>query len=175
MPVLTWIRFREVEKSTSAARNNNNGSMNRRHLRIRRKLFLMTMVILVPFFPMQMFWLYSNIVSGLNDLQPYDFHRIHSSGTFNLVTFTTSDKMSFVEMNMNYVAILSVIPIAWFFAATKDAINTYRVYLLALGMGRFFPKLHVEYEPDRTRSSGPRSWGQQISNILKSSNGRSSR
>lgn len=132
----------------------------------------MCLSIMVPFFPMQMFWLYANIEAGLGSLRPYDFKKIHNPATFNLVTFMTSGGMSFLEMNGNYMAIITVVPIFWFFGFTKEAVNIYRVYCLRIGLGRFFPKLHEEYEPDRSRSSSAlRSWGQNISGFLKSGSG----
>jgi pheromone a factor receptor len=146
--------------------------MHQRHQRIRRKLFFMCISILVPFFPMQMFWLYGNIMAAVATLQPYDFNKSHNrSSTFNLVTFTTSQGVSFFEMNTNYIPILTVLPLFWFFGVTKEAVNIYRVYLLNIGLGKWFPKLHEEYDPDRTRDGSQRSWGQQISVFLKSGSG----
>ncbi|OIW33834.1 mating type pheromone G-protein coupled receptor [Coniochaeta ligniaria NRRL 30616] len=173
---LTWYRFRQVEKTTRTARGSISNGMNARHQRIRRKLFLMCLSILIPFFPMQMFWLYANIAGGLLHLKPYDFKKQHDPATFNLVTFTTSPGMGFFDMNGNYMAIITVLPIFWFFGFTKESINIYRVGCLNIGLGRFFPKLHEEYEPDRTRSTNAlRSWGQNISGFLKSSRSGSGR
>jgi pheromone a factor receptor len=119
-----------------------------------------------------MFWLYTNIAAGLDSLMPYNFSKIHDPATFNLITFTTSQGMSFLEMNGNYMAIITVLPIFWFFGFTKEAVNKYRVYCLNIGLVRFFPKLHEEYDPDRTRTSNTlRSWGQNISGFLKSGKG----
>lgn len=146
--------------------------MHLRHQRIRRKLYWMCVSIMVPFFPMQMFFLYVNIMAGLRYLQPYDFRKIHDSPEFTMVTFTTSEGISFVEMNMTYMAAITGVPLFWFFGFTKEALNVYRVYLLKVGLGRWFPKLHEEYDPDRTRTGSVRSWGQQISKLLKSGSGR---
>lgn len=124
--------------------------------------------ILVPFLPMQLFWLYYAIASGLKFVQPYDFGKIHDPATFNLITFTTSQGVNPLDMNGNYMAIITVVPIFFWFGFTKEAVNTYRVYCLNVGLGRFFPKLHEEYEPDRTTTTNTiRSWGQNISSFLK--------
>lgn len=124
--------------------------------------------VLIPFLPMQLFWLYTNIEAGLDSLQPYDFAKVHNPATFNLITFTTSQGVNSLDINGNYMAIITVVPIFFWFGFTKEAVNTYRVYCLNVGLGRFFPKLHEEYEPDRTRSSDTvRSWGKNISSFLK--------
>jgi len=125
--------------------------------------------ILVPFLPMQLFWLYFNISLGLASLKPYNFGQIHNPATFNLVTFKTSKGISPLEINGNYMAIITVLPIFFWFGFTKEAVNTYRVYCLNVGLGKYFPKLHEEYEPDRSRTSNAlRSFGQNISGFLKS-------
>lgn len=167
--VLTWVRFRQVEKTTSVARNASRA--HQRHQRMRRKLYLLALVILVPYFPIEMLFLYSNIMNGLHDLQPYNFVKTHSSPGFTRITYHTYAETDFVEMNHNYIAILTVIPIFWFFGVTKEAVNTYRVYGLALGLGKWFPKLHDEYDPDRTStaaSTKSMGWGAQLGSLLKS-------
>ncbi|KAB5558404.1 pheromone A receptor-domain-containing protein [Coniochaeta sp. 2T2.1] len=166
--ILTWWRYRQVEKSTETARGNTSSGMRARQQRIRRKLFFMCISTMAPFFPIQMLFLYTNIAGGLKNLRPYDFKTIHNPATFNLVTFRTSPAMSFLEMNRNYICIITVVPLFWYFGLTKEAINVYRVYCLNLGLGRFWPKLHEEYEPDRTRTNTVRSWGANISGFLKS-------
>lgn len=146
--------------------------MHARHQRLRRKLFFMCMSVLIPFLPMQLFWLYYNIAGGLDDLQPYDFAKVHDPATFNLVTFTTSQGLNSLDLNGNYMAIITVVPIFLWFGFTKEAVNTYREYCLNVGLGRFFPKLHDEYEPDRTRSANTaRSWGRNLSEFLRSGRG----
>lgn len=143
--------------------------MQQRHQRIRRKLYFMCMSTMVLILPLQMFFLYTNIAAGLDNLMPYDFAKIHNPATFNLITFKTTPGISFLEMNSNYVAIVTCLPLFWFFGLTKEAINTYRVYSLNLGLGILFPRLHEEYDPDRSRNTNQNmSWRQKISGVLKS-------
>ena len=121
----------------------------------------MALSILVPFLPIQFMFLAYNLVSLNYPVQSYDFARIHSGQNpypFTLVSFTTSDQVSFIDLNNNYISTITAVPIFWFFGATKEAINTYRSYLLSIGFGRFFPGLHEEYDPDRF--SG-RSWSRR--------------
>ena len=166
LTVLTWIRFRQVEKQTMTARGSTSNPMQQRHQRIRRKLFFMCMSTMVLFLPLQIFFLYMNIKAGLDSLMPYDFKKIHDSPMFDLVTFTTSPGMGFLDMNSNYVAIVTVGPLFWYFGLTKEAINIYRVYCLNIGLGRLFPRLREEYNPDRSRG-GSKSWVQKISGALR--------
>lgn len=49
---------------------------------------------------------------------------------------------------MCYLSIATTIPIFIFFGMTKDAMNSYRVVLLFFGLGKVFPQLHEEYDPD---------------------------
>ena len=51
-------------------------------------------------------------------------------------------------MNICYVPIITAIPIFVFFGMTKDAMNCYRVILLYVGLGKAFPSLYEEYNPD---------------------------
>jgi pheromone a factor receptor len=166
--VLTWYRFWKVDKTTRAARNHTSSSMHARHQRIRRKIFFMCTSILIPFLPMQLFWLYYNISLGLGSLKPYNFAKIHDPATFNKITFTTSQGVSSLEINGNYMPIVTVVPIFLWFGFTKEAVNIYRVYCLRLGLGKYFPKLYEEYEPDRTTTGSTiKSWGQNISGFFK--------
>lgn len=143
-------------------------SVTHRNQRMRRKLYLLSLCILIPFFPLQMLFMYSNIMNSVHRMQPYDFAKIHNSGIFNRITFTVSAQTSFPEMNLNYISVITVVPIFWFFGVTKEAMNTYRVYFLACGLGKWFPRLHDEYDPDRTRTGTSRSWGAQLGSLLKS-------
>jgi len=169
-PVLTWKRFRDVDKATRVAMNTNNSTMAMRHNRMRRKLYFMAVAIIVPFLPIQFLFLAYNMMALPFPLKPYDFKQIHfgmNPFPFEFISFTTSDRIGFIEMNASYIAVISVAPLFWYFGLTKDAINTYRKILLSIGLGRVFPSLHEEYDPDRSRSSG-RTCRQQVSNILSS-------
>ncbi|ATY65288.1 a-pheromone receptor, partial [Cordyceps militaris] len=66
---------------------------------------------------------------------------------------------SFGSLNNGYISILTAIPIFLFFGMTKDAINSYRMVLVYIGLGKVWPDLRNEYDPDRkamqtTTSSG---------------------
>lgn len=138
----------------------------------------MALSILIPFVPIQLLFLYYNLLALNLPLKPYDFKQIHYGNNpypFNFISFSTSDTIGFIELNRNYVAIITVVPIFWFFGLTKEAINTYRQYLLALGLGKWFPNLNEEYDPDRTGRSSLFHCRRSIEKVLKSSLWTSSR
>lgn len=149
--------------------NTNNSTMVLRHNRVRRKLYFMTLSIVIPFLPVQFLFLVWNVLSLDFPLKPYDFNQIHHGQNpypFGFISFTTSDRMGFIDLNNNYPAIISVAPLFWFFGVTKEAINMYREGLLRLGLGRWFPKLHEEYDPDRSRSTRSVSYRKRLTNMI---------
>lgn len=113
----------------------------------------MVMSILVPFLPITITLCFLNI-QALGVLKPFDFNEIHHSPTatppWGAITFVPSRLIDFGSLNNAYISILTSIPIFIFFGMTKDAINSYRVVLLYFGLGKIWPKLHDEYDPDRS-------------------------
>ena len=170
--VLTWMRFREVDKATRLAVSTNNSAMAQRQHRVRKKLYLLALLILIPFLPVELLYLVDNLLSFPFPLKPYDFNQIHYGNNpypFNFISFTTSGESGFIEMNQNYIAAITADPIFWIIGVTKEAINTYRGFLLALGLGRLFPKLNNEYDPDRTTVNTGPSWTWNLFRIFRRS------
>ncbi|KPM41561.1 hypothetical protein AK830_g5045 [Neonectria ditissima] len=148
--VLTYIRFREVAKSTVSALSSNRVA-NMRAQRTRRRLYLMVISILVPFLPVVVILAVLN-VRHASPLMPFDYDDIHNPifpYPWNTITYLPSNQLEFAFINNCYIPILSAVPIFVFFGMTKDAMNTYRRGFLHLGLGWFFPGLHEEYDPDR--------------------------
>lgn len=129
----------------------------------------MTLGILVIVVPIITALFVLNIVDGLeywND--PYDYDLIHYGPdpfNINFISFTTSQVVRFVDMNINYIPTLTAIVIFFVFGTTTEALNDYRKMLLCFGLGYIFPKLRQEYVPD-TRRSGRRSWLSSLSRIF---------
>ncbi len=114
----------------------------------------------------ELLFLVFNIILGWPWTKPYDFGAIHynASPPWSTITLYGYDDVSFAEMNMNWIPVITVFVIIVFFGTGKEAVNSYRRYLLAVGLGRLFPKLHEEYDPDkRQATSNPTSWGTQNS------------
>lgn len=129
----------------------------------------MTLGILVIVVPLTVALFVLNIFDGLeywND--PYDYDLIHYGPdpfNINFISFTTSDLVRFVDMNINYIPTLTAIVIFFVFGTTTEALNDYRKMLLFFGLGYVLPRLRQEYSPDRRRS-GRRSWLSSLSKIF---------
>lgn len=159
--VITFFRFREVSKATSSALNSNRAAFLRSQ-RTKRRLYLMVMSILAPFLPITVTLCVLN-VRALGALEPFDFNEIHHSTTavipWGAIVFLPSRLIDFGSLNNGYISILTSIPIFLFFGMTKDAMNSYRVVLLFLGLGKVWPNLHHEYDPDRKATQTAASTG----------------
>ncbi|KAJ3494171.1 hypothetical protein NLG97_g4252 [Lecanicillium saksenae] len=149
--VITFFRFRQVSKITSSALTSNRTAFLRSQ-RAKRRLYLMVMSILVPFLPITVTLCVLN-VRALGSLEPFDFNQIHHSTTslipWGAIIFVPSRLIDFGSFNNGYISILTAIPIFLFFGMTKDAMNSYRLILLWFGLGKFWPGLYIEYDPDR--------------------------
>ncbi|CAI6088887.1 unnamed protein product [Clonostachys chloroleuca] len=149
--VLAYFRFRAVAKFTASALSTNRVASQRAQ-RTRRRLYLMVISILTPFLPITILFFVRNVTST-GVLEPYNYDKIHNKVhpyPWNSVLYVTSNNISFGPMNVAYISILTAIPIFIFFGMTKDAMNDYRKILLFLRLGIFFPRLHQEYDPDRS-------------------------
>lgn len=148
--VLCYFRFRQVAKTTQTALSSNRVA-NYRAQRTRRRLYLMIMAILVPYFPIVIAMCVINIVD-MGAPKAFDYDKIHNSASpfpWNSIFYMRSDEMGFIVMNNAYVPILTTVPIFIFFGTTKAALNDYRRLAVKCGMGKFWPKLYDEYDPDR--------------------------
>lgn len=116
----------------------------------------MVISILVPYFPIIVAICIVNGF-GMGGLKPFDYNQIHHHAEpfpWNSILYMRSDQIDFVVLNNCYIPILTTIPVFLFFGTTKAAINDYRLAALKLGLGRFWPGLCEEYDPDRPNGSG---------------------
>jgi pheromone a factor receptor len=102
---------------------------------MRRRLFYMSAAVLMPYAPMVMVLLAQNIIINMPWPIPYDFGALHDPEHWNQLHYITSDMVTFYDLNFNYLPILATVAIFWAFGWTKEAVNTYRRYLLAVGLG----------------------------------------
>lgn len=108
--------------------------------------------------------LFINIIEGIPWDRGYDFDALHyGPDPFNMyfISFTTSDLMSFANMNIGYLSEFAGLVVFIPFGTTPEALNMYRKILLSFGLGYFFPKLKEEYVP-RTKRSSRFTWGSFI-------------
>ncbi|KAI9901888.1 hypothetical protein N3K66_003705 [Trichothecium roseum] len=180
--VFTYFRFRDLTKETSAALSRNRTVSARAH-RTKRRLYLMVVSILVPFLPVVVALTVLNILD-IGYVRPLPYPSAAHDGVgvdlpfpWNSVVYLTSDKIPFALMNNAYICMFTAVPVFWFFGLTRDAVNDYRLVLLALGLGRWFPRLREEYDPDRSSATASSSSGGATSSFgssLRSTGSRSS-
>ncbi|OTA08536.1 hypothetical protein A9Z42_0002400 [Trichoderma parareesei] len=172
--ILIYIRFRQVTKTTQSALSGNRLAQSRSQ-RARRRLYLMVISILTPFLPIVLALAVLNIIL-VHPLQPFDFHAIHNHGPgeipWNAVVYLPSTSISWAYMNICYIPIVTAVPIFAFFGMTKDAMNCYRLVLLSVGLGKLFPRLHEEYNPDsRAMASSSNGGSSNFTTSSRSSKG----
>ncbi|KAK3322344.1 pheromone A receptor-domain-containing protein [Apodospora peruviana] len=170
MAALAFNRYRRIEKTNSHVIHVRDNAQLYRQQRVRRKLYFLSFSVLIVVVPLTCFFFVANVLEGLPWTLPYDFNRIHygpSPYNIHSVTFTTSDKMGFGDLTVNYIAILSAIAIFITFGTTTEAYNEYRKCLLVVGLGKIFPKLYQEYRPTPP-SSAQRSWWSSLTSPLLS-------
>ncbi|KAF4461175.1 pheromone a factor receptor [Fusarium albosuccineum] len=148
--VLTFLRFREVARTTRSALSSNRVA-NQRAQRTKRRLYLMVVSILTPFLPIIITLAVINVMMA-SPLKPFNYDLIHKHPfpyQWDNIIFLPSNGVGFAYMNNCYISILAAVPVFLFFGMTKDAMNSYRLGLLYFGLGHIFPKLNEEYDPDR--------------------------
>ena len=139
---MTWKRYRAIAIASAAALVSNSSAASRAN-RARRRLYQMSLSILVPYVPLMLaFFAYNIIDTGT--FKTYDYHRIHHTPNpypWNSVVLVPSWLVPFPAMNQPWISILTTIPIVLFFGMTKDAVDTYRKYALFIGLGKCWPAL----------------------------------
>lgn len=122
----------------------------------------MTCSIFLPYMPIYLGLVICNIIE-MFPMDPFSYASIHRlPGTLEAAMapfawsaplFIPSPQVSWLDMENNWIPIITCVPIFLFFGMTKDAINTYRRVALVLGAGTVWPALHQEYDPDRSAAS----------------------
>ncbi|CAK7213804.1 a-factor receptor [Sporothrix curviconia] len=150
--IQTYRKFRQVDTSSQAALGGTNSVAYARRQRARRKLYFMIMCILAPYTPIIVAFVAVNIIEGWPWNFPVGFNVVHFNGPvpYNSISILSAQDLGFLALNMSWIPVVSAYVAFVFFGTSKEAINIYREYLLALGLGRIFPKLHEAYDPDRT-------------------------
>lgn len=110
------------------------------------------MSIVVPYLPVVVGLAVANVLEKPAP-EPWDYDAIHSQDSplpWSIIGLVHSTEINWGSMNNCYINFLTAIPVFLFFGTTKDAVNEYRAAALFLGLGRLFPRLRTEYDPDRT-------------------------
>lgn len=153
--VLTWKRFREINTGNESVLSGNRVA-SIRNTRTKRRLYMMVVSIITPYLPIVVsFQVYS--ILGMHSIKPYSYYDIHHpEGPFgwNTIALYPASEVDWVIMNQCYIAVVTAVPIFLFFGMTKDACNDYRKVAVFFGLGRVFPRLNEEYDPDREALAG---------------------
>jgi len=166
-PVLIFYRYRQLAKANDPALSTNS-TIHRRSLRTRRRLYLMVLSIILPFYPIVVLLAVLNIIY-MHGLKPFDYDLTHDPpGPFpwNTIFMFPSDQVGWAYRNTQYIAILTAAPIFGFFGTTRDAMNIYRKGFLLLGLGHIFPSLREVYDPDKDKS-GSGSYGSTVTATMR--------
>ncbi|KAI1800641.1 pheromone A receptor-domain-containing protein [Daldinia bambusicola] len=142
-----YLRFRRYSKRSRLAIESNNASASR-HIRLRRRLYNVTALIMLIYGPVSLFLLGENIRMAVNyPPTPYDFMRIHSNiqqYPWNSVIFTPSWSIDWLEMNQPWFSILTTVAIVAFFGTSEECSPVYCRYMTWLGLGWCFPSLRLQ-------------------------------
>ncbi|KAL1889361.1 a-factor receptor [Sporothrix stenoceras] len=162
----TYRRFRQVDESSQAALGGTNSVAYARRQRARRKLYFMVLCILVPYTPIITAFCSVNLIEGWPWNFPSDFNTVHYHGPvpYNSISVLSYTDLSFLSLNMSWIPVVSAFIAFVFFGTSKEAINIYREYLLAVGLGRLFPVLQEVYDPDRTAFDSQKSQNSNFCN-----------
>ncbi|KAL5604709.1 hypothetical protein BROUX41_001940 [Berkeleyomyces rouxiae] len=151
---LIYLRFRELRKSTGNVLSvSSNPLVRSRSNRARRRLYFMSLSIILPYLPIDMYLAAQNIKT-FTPFFPFDYDKIHGGVPgipWNSVLYFVGEWTTFILVNNNWLFPLCAVPIFLFFGMTIDAINNYRRILVRCGMSRFWPWLTEEYSPDRVQ------------------------
>ncbi|CAK7223447.1 a-factor receptor [Sporothrix eucalyptigena] len=148
----TYRKFRMVDAGSQAALGGTNSVAFSRRQRARRKLYFMVLCILVPYTPIMAAFAGVNVIEGWPWNSPSSFNMVHFNGPvpYNSISIFGAQDLGFLSLNMSWIPIVSAYVAFVFFGTSKEAINIYREYAVALGLGYCFPKLYDVYDPDRT-------------------------
>lgn len=148
---MTFWRFRQLSRDTMSAFSTANSRATSRARRAKRRLYFMTLAILIPYLPVLLL-IFANNVHYLLPFKHYDFGAVRrgeiDGHPWSAIVLLPIAALDFPTLNDRYIAVLTAIPVFGFFGMSKDAINMYRGYLVALGLGRLWPVLREEYDPD---------------------------
>lgn len=151
---MTFYRYRQIEKVTRDIVQSEDSIAAQRQQRIRKKLYFMTLFVILIGAPITLFLFSVNIRKS--PPRALNFNAVHfGPDPFNVyfISFVTSHRMNWVQLVHNFIAELAGIIIFIPFGTTTEALNMYRKCFLAVGLGYLFPKLRHEYQPrpGRTR------------------------
>ncbi|KAK4196502.1 putative pheromone receptor [Triangularia verruculosa] len=147
MAGLTFYRYRLIMRASNKVISSRDSASAARQSRVRKKLYFMTLTIIVVVLPLILIFLVRNLKVGSPWDLAYDFASFHyGPDPFNqwFISFTTSEYMNFQQLTISFIPEITGILLFIPFGTTPEALNSYRRGLLFLGLGYIFPKLREE-------------------------------
>lgn len=129
------------------------------------RLFIICIIVIATYLPYSI-WLLVDATQYVTD--PYSWSRVHNPATFNsIIKVPSYGKVSigkWGQVATGYV-------VFFVFGTGSDAYNTYRKMMLAVGLGKILPSLHIVHESGAATPSSfinARTWTESISSKAKS-------
>ncbi|KAI3336515.1 GPCR fungal pheromone mating factor [Xylariaceae sp. AK1471] len=141
--VLLWRRYHAIMKEAQGILKSNS-EVSIRVNRTRRRLYNMSLSILVIYLPVMLYYLICNIKDTLSSYKIYDYERIHWSASpypWETILFVPSWIIPSAVMNQPWISIATTVAIVAFFGMTIEAKQIYRRYAECLGLETCLRKL----------------------------------
>ncbi|KAI1167367.1 pheromone A receptor-domain-containing protein [Nemania serpens] len=141
--ILLWRRYRAIAKQARGILGSGSEASIRAN-RTRRRLYNMSLLILVVYVPIMMYYLIFNIRDTLSSYRVYDYGRMRWSATpypWDTILFIPSWVIPLTIMNQPWIPILTSAFIVLFFGTTTEARQMYRQYAEHVRLGTCIRKL----------------------------------
>ncbi|KAJ8105768.1 hypothetical protein ONZ43_g7292 [Nemania bipapillata] len=151
--VLLWRRYRAIARQAQGILNSNSEASIRAN-RTRRRLYNMSLSILVVYVPVMVFYLVFTIQDTLSSYRPYDYDRIRWSATpypWDTILFVPSWIIPSPVLNQPWIPIATSVVIVAFFGTTVEAKKMYRGYLESAGLNKQDSIIPTIERPDSVR------------------------
>ncbi|KUJ12931.1 STE3-domain-containing protein [Mollisia scopiformis] len=150
--VILLIRLRKHRRTISSAlKTSGSGFAARKYL----KLVIITMSLIVIYVPVQFVFFFQVLP---RKLEPYSWSRIHDPATWHLIEYQHTGDAPLIQYQ-GWAGIVTSFLIWAYFGFNDTAVDTYRSWLVQLGLGRIWPSLKLSRE---TRMMMRRSQGSSI-------------
>ncbi|KAI0180195.1 pheromone A receptor-domain-containing protein [Hypoxylon sp. FL1284] len=158
---MAWKRYRAIVKSTrDLLTGNSTASARAREARCR--LYNMSLLILIVYMPVSIYYMAENIKgAAAASFKPYSYDRIHHGNNpypWDAILFVPSWKLPSAVINQAWIAISTNVVIIAFYGTTRDGLDMYRRYAVALGLARCFPRLKKSGNAATNTDGTQQSW-----------------
>lgn len=130
--MLVILRMRRYQQDFSSILSSSSTNLTKSRF---KRLFFMTMTLIAVVLPVQFYVLYRNVSFPLI---PYDWNAIHGPDWGDIILVPTGGVVHFDR----WIHIAVGFALFFFFGIGKEALSMYRGWLLEIGFGAIFPRLH---------------------------------